>query len=296
MKFFAVFLILCSLHVCVCTEVYSQRKPHHNINPPNTANVGLSRSPFHKQHPPEIIGGCGIGNALAFEAGSLAKKDGTLPFYLKYGGLLVSAGLMSYGIVALNVPLLHKWDEGVAQYIGVHVSRKYHIDDYIQYGPVAAVYGLSLAGVPAKNNFRDRLIVGASSYLITAGVVNILKYAAGVQRPDSDARNSFPSGHTATAFTGAHILFKEYKDISPWIGVGGYVVAAATGALRMINDRHWLSDVIMGAGIGIAAAELGYILLPLVQGMFGITPQDTGFSLQPVSAYGYSGLGLSYVF
>lgn len=296
MKFFVFFLILLLFPAFACTEVYSQLKLPHDIALGNTGNGDLSRSLFQKQLPTEIIDGYGVGSLIAFEGAPPAKKDGAFPFHLKYGGLLVSAGLMSYSIVALNNPLLHKWDEGVARYVGINVGRKYHIDDYIQYAPMAAVYGLSLAGAPAKHNFLDRFIVGASSYLITAGVVNILKYGVGVKRPDSEARNSFPSGHTATAFTGAHILFREYKDVSPWIGVGGYAVAAVTGALRVVNNRHWVSDVIMGAGIGIAAAELGYILLPVIQRVIGTTPQETGFSLQPVSGGGYYGLGLTYVF
>lgn len=213
-----------------------------------------------------------------------------------YGGLLVSASLMTYGIVALNNPLLHKWDLAATQYVTDNIHRKYRIDDYIQYAPALAVYGVTLCGAEAKHNFRDRTIVMASSYLLTAGAVNLLKATIDVKRPDSNALNSFPSGHTATAFTGAHILFREYKDVSPWIGVGGYIVAAATGALRVVNKRHRISDVIMGAGIGIAAAELGYILLPLIQKAFGITAGGNCLSLEPVTGYNYYGLGLSRIF
>mgnify|MGYP003199246539 CR=1 FL=1 len=64
---------------------------------------------------------------------------------------------------------------------------------------------------------------------------------------------SFPSGHTATAFMTATMLTKEYGHISPWIGIGAYSVATATGLMRMANNKHWLSDVLTGAGIGILA-------------------------------------------
>ena len=100
------------------------------------------------------------------------------------------------------------------------------------------------------------------SYATMCIIVNTMKYTLNEKRPDSNARNSFPSGHTATAFMGAEILNKEYKDVSPWIGYAGYFVAAATGYLRIYNDRHYINDVIAGACIGITSAKLliGYIL------------------------------------
>jgi hypothetical protein len=44
----------------------------------------------------------------------------------------------------------------------------------------------------------------------------------------------------------ATILFLEYKDQGIWYGIGGYGFAAATGVLRMFNNKHWVSDVIPG--------------------------------------------------
>lgn len=57
--------------------------------------------------------------------------------------------------------------------------------------------------------------------------VLVLKSVTKVERPDGSARNSFPSGHTAMAFMGAELLRREFWEVSPWIGVAGYVVAAA---------------------------------------------------------------------
>ena len=76
-----------------------------------------------------------------------------------------------------------------------------------------------------------------------------LKNITKVERPDGSSNNSFPSGHTATAFAGAECMYREYKDQSIWYGIEGYAVATATGLFRMYNDRHWLTDVVAGAGI-----------------------------------------------
>lgn len=89
-----------------------------------------------------------------------------------------------------------------------------------------------------------------------------MKYSFKEKRPDSGARNSFPSEHTATAFMGAEFLRREYKEVSPWIGYAGYAVAAATGYLRIYNNRHYFNDVIAGACIGIVSTKLAYWLYP----------------------------------
>ena len=72
------------------------------------------------------------------------------------------------------------------------------------------------------------------------------------------------SGHTATAFMTASMLVKEYGYKSPWIGIGAYSAATATGLMRMANNKHWLSDVLAGAGIGILSTEMGYYLADLI--------------------------------
>lgn len=138
---------------------------------------------------------------------------------------------------------------------------KTHIDDYSQFfGPVLTT-GLKIAGVESRSDWGRYLATTAMSYGIMAGFVNGIKYTAKEMRPDGSTANSWPSGHTATAFVGATILHKEYgMTRSPWYSVAGYGVATATGVMRVLNNRHWVSDVLSGAGIGIMSTELAYAL------------------------------------
>lgn len=97
-----------------------------------------------------------------------------------------------------------------------------------------------------------------------ATTVITIKETGTVWRPDHSSNNSFPSGHTATAFVGAEQLWQEYKERSIWYGIAGYSVAAGTGFFRMYNNKHWFSDVAMGAGIGIISTKIAYWLTPLI--------------------------------
>ena len=79
----------------------------------------------------------------------------------------------------------------------------------------------------------------------------------------------------------ATMLTREYGHKSPWVGIGAYAVATTTGLMRMANNRHWLSDVLTGAGIGILSTELGYYLADLLFKEKGINrfPED-GWSFE----------------
>ena len=135
------------------------------------------------------------------------------------------------------------------------------IDDYTQFFGPAMTVGLKLGGYEGRSDWPRLLASAGLSYAIMAGFVNGIKYTAKEMRPDGSTANSWPSGHTATSFVGATILHKEYGlTRSPWFSVAGYGVAAATGVMRVLNNRHWVSDVMSGAGIGIMSTELGYAI------------------------------------
>lgn len=141
-------------------------------------------------------------------------------------------------------------------------GRTIQIDDYLSFVPNTLGVGLGLIGVKAKHNFKDRMLVATMANGIMLGVVNGLKYTTKILRPYGSAKNSFPSGHTAFAFTGAEIMHEEYGDQSILYSIAGYAIGGTTGVLRMVNNRHWVSDVVFGAGVGMASTKIAYSLLP----------------------------------
>lgn len=131
-------------------------------------------------------------------------------------------------------------------------------DDYLQYAPWAAHLTMGLCGVKGVSKNKYQIVTAdAFAAIMMAAVVNSMKYSINRTRPNGHGA-SFPSGHTATAFTGATLLAHEYAGRSIWIPIAGYTVATATGVMRILNNRHYVSDVILGAAVGILTAELAY--------------------------------------
>jgi membrane-associated phospholipid phosphatase len=201
--------------------------------------------------------------------------------------LLLPAALIAYGVLSQASPALKDFDRYINR-TAPHTRIK--IDDYIQYAPAIAVYGLDFAGIKARHNLRDRTFVMLSSHLLMNLSVHATKYALDVRRPDGSGNNSFPSGHTALAFTGAHILFREYHHASPLISLAGYATATATGLLRIVNEKHWLSDVAAGAGVAILSVEIGYRLLPVFR---RVTGKRQDIAIVPFAGNNTYGLSLT---
>lgn len=186
----------------------------------------------------------------------------------KAQSLIIPVSLITYGVVGLESHQLKFINSNLETEITEHIDTRFTIDDISQYSPFLSVYGLNALGIKGKNNFKDRTIILGTAYLIMGVTVNSIKKASNEQRPDGSSKNSFPSGHTATAFMGAEFLYQEYKHISPWYGIAGYVVASGTGFFRLYNDRHWLTDVAAGAGIGMLSTKIAYWIHPWVKRTF----------------------------
>ena len=187
-----------------------------------------------------------------------------------------------------------KADQGGKRNTQLLTDFKTGIDDYTQFFGPAMVVGLKLGGYEGRSDWPRLLASAGMSYLIMAGLVNGIKYTAKEMRPDGSTANSWPSGHTATAFVGASLLHKEYGlTRSPWWSVAGYGVATATGVMRVLNNRHWISDVMSGAGIGIMSTELGYALCDLMFKQKGLLRNDMILENEKPSFFSISmGVGL----
>lgn len=135
-------------------------------------------------------------------------------------------------------------------------------DDYLWAAPAALTFGLSASGVKGKHKLGEQVLLFLVSNAIAGGASQIVKWVAGYPRPDGDGYDAFPSGHTAIAFANASILHEEYGHRSIWYSIGGYTNATAVGGLRLLNNRHWLADVLTGAGIGIGATKGAYLVYP----------------------------------
>lgn len=175
---------------------------------------------------------------------------------LKLSGFILPSGLAIAGS-ALNY--------GDFRYqVRDRLAGKTHtkIDNYLVYVPIAEMYaGDIMGGKPCHTAF-DQTKYLAFSEIITVAIVQSLKRITNVTRPDGTP-HSFPSGHTTQAFMGATALYLEYKDSNVPLAYSGYVIGSAAGILRMTNNRHWISDVLAGAGIGMLVTRLVYYVEPL---------------------------------
>jgi hypothetical protein len=214
----------------------------------------------------------------------------------KIQSFIVPAVFISYGLLSLGNNAIRNLDFSTKDEIQEdHPLFANHLDNYLQYAPMVAYYGLSLAGVKGKHSVADGTGLYILSEAIMGGSTFLVKRTADRRRPDGSNNYSFPSGHTATAFAAAEFLNQEYRDVSPWIGYAGYTVATATGALRLYNNKHWLSDVVAGAGFGIASTKLAYLIYPhLKKFVFG--KQTMSYSMVPVYQDKAAGLSINGTF
>jgi PAP2 superfamily len=194
-----------------------------------------------------------------------AQKDTTIiktkPQKSFFKATVLPTTLILSGVLLTGSQAEKNWQKDVRNKVGN--DYRVRLDDYIQYVPYLQVYIGDIVGLKAKNHWFDQtknIFIGG---LVTTIVTHSLKRGVGKERPDGSANTSFSSGHAANAFLGATILYQEYKGTSQVYAYSGYAFAVGTGSLRVMNNRHWVSDVLAGAGIGILVANLVYYIEPL---------------------------------
>ena len=120
----------------------------------------------------------------------------------------------------------------------------------VQFGAATALYSIGLlarspcAGVVGADILRAQLLAEALTFAV--------KYTGRRERPDEGAGYSFPSGHTSVAFAAATVLHERFGRK---VGVPAYAVASYVAAARIQARRHYLSDVVFGAVVGIVSGH-----------------------------------------
>ncbi len=210
--------------------------------------------------------------------------------YFNITSLIVPATMAGYGITSLYSDELIRIDNNIR--MDIRGENKIHLDDYLIYAPLTADIGMSIGGYESAHNYKDKALLYLMSTALNAFIVYPVKSLTTRLRPDDSDIRSFPSGHTSNAFVGAEFFWQEYKDRSVWLAASGYLAAAATGYLRVYNDKHWFSDVVTGAGLGILATKITYWIYPEIQRLF--TAKNSALTVLPLINNDFTGLFIQY--
>lgn len=204
-------------------------------------------------------------SALAQSADSISVKP-VAESSLKLKTFIVPAILSGYGIATFyhNDNFYDRFDAKK------DLNRNFpdfrtDADKFLQYAPGTTVYALNFCGIKGKNNFVDRTAIFIMATALNAGITYSIKSLSHVQRPDIAGDASMPSGHTATAFVNAQFMHREYGEQSLWYSSAAYADATAVAVIRMLNDKHWLSDVLVGAAVGMVSVQITYWIYPKIK-------------------------------
>ena|GEM_PF-4441772 len=126
-----------------------------------------------------------------------------------------------------------------------------------------------------KGDSRASLVNTMNSYLFTLGVTQLVKTGAARERPDGSDNLSFFSGHSAGAFAAGAGVVAALKDTecSPWLSHTAWLVSGALAFSRIVDDKHFATDVITGALVGASV---------------GIYYQGNGLINSPTTAINFS--------
>ena len=212
-----------------------------------------------------------FGNAQSKDTISSTKSKDKL----SYKQFIAPVALITSGALLLNTALNEDLQKNANKFFGedFHTSA----DNYLQLVPIAQIYLGKTFGFKPKNDFKQQTINIIVANVIMGTVVFATKNITQQERPDHSDSMSFPSGHTATAFTNAALLYYEYKDSNLWYASSGFLFATATGVLRIANNKHYTSDVLAGAGIGLASGLIVSYWNPFKSVSFGKKKKTTAF-------------------
>lgn len=184
------------------------------------------------------------------------RLEGNNKRYLKRA-VIPSAMLVGAGILTMHDRgPISSWDVNDAR-DKVLPDFATRADDFLMLAPLVGLYGFNIVSSQNRHELSRQTLLLASAGALTSVMVWPTKKLTDIERPNGEPF-AFPSGHTAYAFTIATFMDKEFRHKSPWVSVVSYSIAGATGVLRVLNDAHWMADVLAGAGVGILSVNTVY--------------------------------------
>jgi membrane-associated phospholipid phosphatase len=182
------------------------------------------------------------------------------------------------GSTILLAALAYTQDERINQYTLDHKKNAVTlIGDYIAEPWGRGIYPLGIMGgmflygsFSSRCEYEYKAMKGIKTFVLAAAAVSIPKYL--IQRhgpfendppdhsifegPQGDfSHTSFPSGHTTMAFAMSTFIAHEFKD-KKWVSPLVYSLAMLTAMQRVYDNRHWASDVVVGAALGYGVAKV----------------------------------------
>jgi membrane-associated phospholipid phosphatase len=269
-------LAACSLFLCALALPASAQEPLPAENP-GDSTAGISASPG-QQHDvssqPVRPLPINLPRATTIETGNVFKlAAGDFKNFFSVD----TAKVLSYvSIVAIaSAP----WDrEGINNGFNIPTTV-FESGNLLGQFTFQAAAGLATYGVAKSIGNKKATYVGRDivrAQLLSQALVQTVKYTVRRERPDASNNKSFPSGHSASAFATATVLQRHYgwKVGAPAYALGGYIALA-----RMAWNRHHATDVVMGAGFGIASARTVTMSLAKTKFNVGVQPTIGGAAL-----------------
>jgi membrane-associated phospholipid phosphatase len=216
---------------------------------------------------------------LLIAAGKAQNKDSISSIQPKakisFKQFIAPVALITAGTLMANTAINDNLQKNANRFFGEDFSSQ--ADNVLVFVPIAQIYLGKSLGFKPKNDFYHQTINIAVANVLSFSIAEVLKRMVKEERPNQSDNLSFPSGHTTLAFTNASLLFYEFKDSNMWYASSGFLFATATGILRIANNKHYTSDVLAGAGIGLASGLIVSYWNPLKSMSFGKKNKTTAF-------------------
>jgi hypothetical protein len=234
-------------------------RPHHEIRSIENLTGVVCPPQLGFQNSPELARGLlQLRDSLYWHGDFTLYKPWKLyippvEYRMKPRDLILPAALISVGAIASTTT---KYRDILPVTRPNPQDQETPFDDIYQFFIAPSVFAFDAIG-DEKHHPVDQFFVSCVSYGFMVVPVRFIKAHYERSRPYG-GKHTFPSGHTATAFVGAHVIFKEFIETDPWIAWTGYAMGTLMAGARVHHNKHWVSDTMAGAGIAILSTELAY--------------------------------------